>query len=99
MLVFTTQDAYAADDRWLAALVAPLRSSGVAGVYGRHVALDSASPPERYLLGLHVRAGAPDAASPRSYGAELRDDPLLERELRDPARASPRASRSPTTSS
>lgn len=48
-LVFTSQDAYAADDGWLASLVAPLRSSpDVAGVYGRHVALDTASPPERY---------------------------------------------------
>jgi rhamnosyltransferase len=47
--VFTSQDAYAANDEWLAALVAPLRSSSdVAGVYGRHVALDTASPPERY---------------------------------------------------
>ncbi len=48
-LVFTSQDAYAADSGWLASLVAPLRSSpDVAGVYGRHVALDTASPPERY---------------------------------------------------
>jgi rhamnosyltransferase len=49
VLVFTSQDAYAANDEWLAALVAPLRSSSdVAGVYGRHIALDTASPPERY---------------------------------------------------
>ena len=48
-LVFTSQDAYAADDRWLRSLVAPLQTtSEVAGVYGRHVALDTASPPERY---------------------------------------------------
>jgi glycosyltransferase involved in cell wall biosynthesis len=50
-LVFTTQDACAADDGWLAALVAPLRSGpGVAGVYGRQIAHDSATPPERYFL-------------------------------------------------
>jgi rhamnosyltransferase len=50
-LVFTSQDACPADDGWLASLVAPLRSSSdVAGVYGRHVALDTASPPERYFL-------------------------------------------------
>ena len=48
-VVFTSQDAYAEDDDWLACLVAPLRSgSDVAGVYGRHVALETASPPERY---------------------------------------------------
>ena len=48
-LVFTSQDAYAADEGWLEALVAPFGSSDdIAGVYGRHVALDSASPPERY---------------------------------------------------
>jgi rhamnosyltransferase len=48
-VVFTSQDAYAADDGWLAALVAPLRSSPeVAGVYGRHVAHGTAVPPERY---------------------------------------------------
>jgi rhamnosyltransferase len=48
-VVFTSQDAYAEDDDWLAWLVAPLRSgSDVAGVYGRHVALETASPPERY---------------------------------------------------
>ena len=48
-LVFTSQDAYAENDAWLEALVAPLRSRpDVAGVYGRHVALETASPPERY---------------------------------------------------
>ena len=51
VLVFTSQDAYPADDGWLAALVAPLRGEGgVAGVYGRQLPHADASPPERYFL-------------------------------------------------
>ncbi len=51
ILVFTTQDAYAADDGWLAALVASLRANtGVAGAYGRQIAHEDATPPERYFL-------------------------------------------------
>jgi rhamnosyltransferase len=51
LLVFTSQDAYAADDDWLALLVAPLLGSpDVAGVYGRQIPLDTASPPEGYFL-------------------------------------------------
>ena len=50
VLVFTTQDAYAVDESWLSTLVAPLRSDRVAGVYGRQLAHDTATPPERYFL-------------------------------------------------
>jgi rhamnosyltransferase len=51
ILVFTTQDAYAADDRWLTHLIEPLRSAeSVAGVYGRQLPHDDARPPERYFL-------------------------------------------------
>lgn len=51
VLVFTTQDAFAADDGWLAALVAPLQTNRrVAGVYGRQLPHDDATPPERYFL-------------------------------------------------
>ena len=49
-LVFTTQDADAAGEVWLSALIAPLRSDGVAGVYGRQLPHDDATPPERYFL-------------------------------------------------
>ncbi len=50
-LVFTSQDAYAADAGWLAALAAPLgRSEHVAGVYGRQLPHADATPPERYFL-------------------------------------------------
>jgi rhamnosyltransferase len=50
VLVFTTQDAYAVGDAWLRTLVAPLAESEVAGVYGRQVAHEDASPPERFFL-------------------------------------------------
>jgi rhamnosyltransferase len=51
ILVFTTQDAYAADERWLARLCEPLRGNEeLAGVYGRQIPHDGASPPERFFL-------------------------------------------------
>ncbi|MBA3382359.1 MAG: glycosyltransferase [Actinobacteria bacterium] len=51
VIVFTSQDAYAVDERWLAALVAPLRESAtVAGVYGRQLPHEEAIPSERYFL-------------------------------------------------
>ncbi|GIU93811.1 MAG: rhamnosyltransferase [Gaiellaceae bacterium] len=50
VLVFTTQDAYAADERWLERLVAPLADPQVAGVYGRQLPHEDARPPERYFL-------------------------------------------------
>ena len=51
ILVFTSQDAYAATDSWLDMLTAPLRSDDrVAGVYGRQLPHDNATPPERYFL-------------------------------------------------
>ncbi len=51
VLAFTSQDAFAADERWLSLLVAPLRSGpNVAGVYGRQLPHEGATPPERYFL-------------------------------------------------
>ncbi len=51
VLVFTSQDAYAADEHWLARLTAPLRTARPpAGVYGRQVAHHDAAPPEHYFL-------------------------------------------------
>jgi rhamnosyltransferase len=51
ILVFTSQDAYAADDAWLASLTAPLRADGtLAGAYGRQLPHANATPPERYFL-------------------------------------------------
>jgi rhamnosyltransferase len=51
VLVFTSQDAYAAGSNWLARLVQPLKSpERVAGVYGRQLPHADATPPERYFL-------------------------------------------------
>lgn len=51
VLVFTTQDAYAAADDWLARLAGALRANDkLAGVYGRQVPHDEAAPPERFFL-------------------------------------------------
>ena len=50
-LVFTSQDAYPVDDRWLATLCRPLaENSNAAAVYGRQLPHDNARPPERYFL-------------------------------------------------
>jgi glycosyltransferase involved in cell wall biosynthesis len=50
-LVFTSQDAYAADELWLARLTAPLgRDDTIAGVYGRQLPHANATPPEQYFL-------------------------------------------------
>jgi rhamnosyltransferase len=51
VLVFTSQDAHAADDSWLAKLTAPVRDDPrIAGVYGRQVPHDDAPPPEQYFM-------------------------------------------------
>ena len=51
ILVFTSQDAYAASDTWLARLIAPFRDDDtIAGVYGRQLPHEDARPPERYFL-------------------------------------------------
>jgi rhamnosyltransferase len=51
LLVFTTQDAYAAGPQWLERLCAPLRTEeDVAGVYGRQLPHADATPPERFFL-------------------------------------------------
>ncbi len=51
LLVFTTQDAYADDEHWLERLCASLRvDESLAGAYGRQIAHEGASPPERFFL-------------------------------------------------
>jgi rhamnosyltransferase len=51
LVVFTSQDAAADDDRWLALLAAAARSGGdVAGAYGRQLPHEDARPPERFFL-------------------------------------------------
>ena len=50
VLVFTTQDTVAADEHWLARLVAALDGDRVVGAYGRQLPHDDATPPERFFL-------------------------------------------------
>lgn len=51
ILVFLSQDAVPTDEHWLQTLTEPLREDpDVAGVYGRQIANDDASPPERFFL-------------------------------------------------
>jgi rhamnosyltransferase len=51
LLVFISQDAYPVDSHWLATITAPLHDdSQVAGVYGRQLPHEGASPPELYFL-------------------------------------------------
>jgi GT2 family glycosyltransferase len=66
ILVFTTQDAYADDDRWLARLTQPLHGDEpLAGVYGRQIPHDGASPPELFFLDFLY---GPDARVQRAEG-------------------------------
>jgi rhamnosyltransferase len=51
LVVFTSQDAVAADDEWLARLSAAARSApDVAGAYGRQLPHADARPPEEFFL-------------------------------------------------
>jgi rhamnosyltransferase len=51
VVVFTSQDAVADDDRWLGLLTAAARSrDDVAGAYGRQLPHEDARPPERFFL-------------------------------------------------
>jgi rhamnosyltransferase len=50
VLVFTVQDAAPADEHWLATLVSALDGENVAGVYGRQLPHEDATPPEEFFL-------------------------------------------------
>ncbi len=51
VLVFTSQDAFAPHQGWLAALTAPLaEDDSLAGAYGRQIAHLEATPPERFFM-------------------------------------------------
>ncbi|MGO9489094.1 MAG: glycosyltransferase family 2 protein [Solirubrobacteraceae bacterium] len=51
LLVFISQDATPLGERWLHTLTQPLRADNqVGGVYGRQIANEDATPPERYFL-------------------------------------------------
>jgi rhamnosyltransferase len=75
ILVFTSQDAVAADERWLARLTSPLADPEVAGVYGRQLPHADASPPERYFLDFLY---GPEPRVQRLAGG---DDPTFEATL------------------
>jgi rhamnosyltransferase len=74
VLVFTSQDAYAAADDWLTRLAGALRADDtLAGAYGRQVPHDGASPPEQFFLDFLYgpeprvqRAAGPDELSMRT---------------------------------
>jgi len=52
VLVFISQDAYPLEATWLERLTSPLHEdSTLAGVYGRQLPHEGATPPERYFLG------------------------------------------------
>lgn len=75
VLVFTSQDAYAADESWLARLVGRLAGGvRIAGAYGRQLPHDNATPPERYFLDFLY---GPDARVQRLDG----DEPDFEQTL------------------
>lgn len=75
ILVFTTQDAFAADESWLARLVEPLSREQVAGVYGRQLPHDDASPPERFFLDFLY------GSQPRVQRLEASGEPSFEETL------------------
>ena len=98
ILVFTSQDAYATDEVWLASLVAPLRDRNeVAGVYGRQLPHDEAIPSERYFLDFLYGPELAHAASRRSRTPQLSRDAVLQRQLRSAARPCSSATRWPPT--
>ena len=68
LLVFISQDAYPIENDWLGSLSAPLRTDPtVAGVYGRQLPHQDASPPETYFLDFLY---GPDARRQRADGVE-----------------------------
>ena len=99
VLVFTSQDAVAIGEDWLATLVAPLAGERVAGVYGRQLANPEAHPPERYFLDFLYGADARAAGGRGRLRADDGDDALLERQRRHPPCGLRATSPSSTTSS
>ena len=79
--------------------MAPLsRDDGVAGVYGRQLPHDDASPPERFFLDFLYGPKPREQHLDPGRRAQLRGDSLLERELGDYRGPSGRRFRSPRTS-
>ncbi len=72
IVVFTSQDAYAADEHWLARLTAPLAFPTVAGAYGRQIAHEEAHPPEVFFMDFLYgpRSRVQTAAGPSALSME-----------------------------
>jgi rhamnosyltransferase len=76
LVVFTSQDAVADDEQWLATLAAAARSGPeVAGAYGRQLPHPDARPPERFFLdflyGPKPRVQRLDDGEPLTFEATL----------------------------
>ena len=76
-LIFTTQDAVPADDKWLKRLSDDLDDPSIAGIYGRQIPKDDALPMERFFL--NVRYPERGARKTRRIfpGAPLRIDDVF----------------------
>ncbi|HEY5999912.1 MAG TPA: glycosyltransferase [bacterium] len=61
VVVFLSQDALPADERWLAELLAPFADGRVAAAYSRQIARDDANPMERHFLETRFPPGEPIA--------------------------------------
>lgn len=68
LVVFLTQDAEPANERWLCQLTAPFRDPQVAGVYGRQLPRPDATPLECLFLAQRFPAGETQT---RCYSAEI----------------------------
>lgn len=73
-VVLMTQDALPRDNRWLAALLAPLADPSVAAVFSRQVPRADAPPTEQFFLNYHFPPGAP-----RRWQADARAAPAFGR--------------------
>ena len=68
IVVFLSQDALPADERWLSGLLAPLEDAGVGAVFSRQVPRPGANPMERHFLETHFPPGEPRIMRRRGGG-------------------------------
>ena len=73
VVVFLSQDALPADERWLAELLAPFDDPQVAAAYSRQIPRPDANPMERHWLESRVPDGEPvsRAAGPGEFSMDL----------------------------
>ena len=99
VVVFTSQDAYAADEHWLARLTAPLADPSVAGAYGRQIAHEEAHPPEVFFIDFLYGPRSRVQRGGGAVRADDGDDAVLERRTPRSGARCWSGSRSSTTSS